>query len=264
LPLDPGVAQAIRLGFASQHVPRELQEAVLTSAGDVVDHYVAGRTGPSELSGGHFAEAVARVIQFLGTGSYAPLGKTLVRFPDLMSSFKDMPLDDAMRLHVPRLLQVLYDVRNRRGVGHLPGTVSANRSDAELILTSVKWVLVEFVRLYHLQDHAAAQHLVDRLMVRHVPHVESFDGALRVVTAEKVSIPDAIVILLGAAGGEVHRSQLVEWTRAGSAQFSTALKRLDDRNLIHRFADGRIRLTTLGDARSDSLNKTLSNRVAWR
>jgi hypothetical protein len=253
VPLDAQVSSTLRAGLQSRGTPEEILQALVQSVTDLVDNFVAGRLRPSELSAGDFVEASARLLQFLGSGSFTPLGKTLPRFDRLLVDLENSQMDDAFRIHVPRLLQVIYDVRNRRGVGHLPGPVSANRADAEFLLASVKWVLAEFLRITHAGSHDAAQRLIDRLVVRHVPLVEDFEGTRRLVSKRNFSLPDAILILLASVGGETTRSELAKWSGAPGRQFATAIARLDSRNLIHRFSDGRVRLTSLGSKRGDGL-----------
>jgi hypothetical protein len=259
MPLDSNVRAGVNAALAAQTVPDDLIERLVESSSDAIDHYISGRMRPSELSGGDFAEATARILQFMLTGSFTPLGRPLPRFDTLMASFVNESGDEALRIHIPRLLTAIYTVRNRRGVGHLPGAISANRGDAELLMTSVKWILAEFLRLFHVGSHEAAQRLVDRLAVRTIPVVEDFEGTLRIVVTQHLSIPDSVLILLRAAGGEVQQADLLSWARAPAGQLRTALTRLDDRNLIHRFPDARIRLTTLGNQRADSLVHSLDD-----
>lgn len=257
VPIDAAAEGVVRSALLSQGVPPELVDALVDAVADVVDHFLAGRLRPSELSGGDFVEAAARIIQHLTTGKHTSLGSTLPRWDRLLTDSEQSNADDALRVHLPRLLRALYDIRNRRGVGHLPGAVSANRADAELLLTCIKWVLCEFVRLFHTTSHDEAQRIIDRLIVRHVPAVEDFEGVRRVISRRSVSLTDKIVLLLSAAGSVARRGDIAAWARAPTNQFSTALTRLDERNLIHRFEDGRIRLTSLGEHRADELSRVL-------
>jgi hypothetical protein len=41
--------------------------------------------------------------------------------------------DRSLRLLIPRVLPVLYEIRNDRGVGHVGGDVDANHMDAEFV-----------------------------------------------------------------------------------------------------------------------------------
>lgn len=257
MPLDHDAELAVRESLSSKGVPSDVTGAFVGAVSDVIDHFVAGRLRPSELSGGDFVEAAFRVLQFLAQGTFTDLGRTLPRVDRLVTELESSSLDDALRVHVPRLLRTIYDIRNRRGVGHLPGPISANRADAELIVGAIKWILCEFIRLFHTTSHDEAQRVIDRLVVSEVLGVEDFEGTLRLITTVPLSIPDSVILLLAAAGLEANRGDLSRWVRSPGRQFSTALGRLDDRNLIHRFSDGRVRLTTLGLRRADELRHRL-------
>lgn len=258
MPLDAAAEAAIRAALRTQGIPYDLNNALLRSVSDLVDHYVGDRLRPSELSGGDFVEASVRVLQHLAAGSHTPRDRSLPRFDSFLSQMEKSTLDDSLRVHTPRVLQVMYDVRNRRGVGHLPGPVSANRSDAELLMTCVKWILAEFIRLFHSTSHAEAQRLIDTLVRRELPIVQDFEGVLRVIVRRNLSLPDQLLCLLYAAEpSEPTRSQLADWTRAASSSLSTALSRLDSRNLVHRFNDGRAKLTALGQHDAEGILRSI-------
>jgi len=50
---------------------------------------------------------------------------------------------------IPRLLPVLYEIRNNRGVGHVGGDVDPNHMDAEAVQAMASWVMAELVRIFH-------------------------------------------------------------------------------------------------------------------
>lgn len=70
----------------------------------------------------------------LSLGVHAPL--PLLHGP--CEALESRTGSESARLTIPRLLVALYDVRNRRGVGHVSGDVSANHMDAELVLAMSK------------------------------------------------------------------------------------------------------------------------------
>ena len=56
---------------------------------------------------------------------------------------------DAIRLHIPRTLRLVYDIRNKRDVAHLGPDIDPNLQDSTLVVSALDWVLAEFIRLYH-------------------------------------------------------------------------------------------------------------------
>jgi hypothetical protein len=258
MPLDHAVEEALRSALAAQSTPDEIAEAICTALTEMIDQYVAGKLRPAELHGGDFAEATARALQFFVAGRYTALGRSLPRFDVLLGTIEASSLDDSLRIHIPRLLQVMYDIRNRRGVGHLPGPVSVNRSDAELLIQAAKWVAAEFIRLFHTTSHGEAEELIDSLARRSLPIVQDFEGTLRVITREAVSLPDEILLLLYAAEpAQPTATELVAWTRVSRSRVTTAVSRLDHRNLLHRFSDGRTRLAQPGQEEAERLLRAL-------
>lgn len=256
--LSKPIELAVRSALHSQAVPAELIDALLLAVEQMANQYAEGHIRPSELHGGDFAEAAFRIMQHFSQGSYTALGRTLPKVPTLLSQLEESSLDDSLRVHVPRVLQAIYDIRNRRGVGHLAGRVSANRSDAELILACAKWTLSEFLVLFHATPHDEAQKVVDLLAAQEMPIVEDFEGTKKLVTKAKVSRPNEILALLLAAEPEVPDArQIREWTGTTPSTLATALLRLSDRRLIHRFEDGRIRLTSLGRRQAEGLIRQL-------
>jgi len=246
------VNSEVKVALTSQGVPLELQDALCDSAREMVHNYVGDQLRPSELNGGDFTEAAVRILQFLATGSCTPLGRSLPSMSALLKIMEQSSLDDSLRIHIPRLLQAMYDVRNRRGVSHLPGPVSANKPDAELLLVLARWTLAEFIRIYHGGSHVDAQRTVDLLAIHDSQFVVDFEGVFRIVAKKLPSAPDQILILLRASEGQaVTKGDLEKWVRSTKNAISTGLTRLDQRNLIHVHADGRIVLTPLGRDEAD-------------
>jgi len=249
------IESALRSAFSQVKIPQELQDAVVRAVSDMSQSYKGLQLRPAELNGGDFTEAVARVLQFMAKGQYVALGKKLPPMDKLVSSMEQSNLDDTFRIHVPCHLQAIYDVRNRRGVGHLPGPISANKPDAELVLITARWILAEFVRvLWGIKNHEEAQRAVDLLAIHEPALVEVFDGNLRVISEKKFSVPNQILIMLYAIRpNDSTLDQLCQWLSTKRANVMVALGRLDKRDLVHRFEDGRIRLTSLGNRSANNL-----------
>lgn len=105
---------------------------------------------PSELNGGKFCEIVYRVIEWQIDGKYTPLGKTISNFGEALRKLENKSgASDSLRLHIPRVLNAVYDFRNKRGVAHHAGEVDSNHMDATLVVASTDWVMAELVRILH-------------------------------------------------------------------------------------------------------------------
>ena len=117
---------------------------------------------------------------------------------------------DSARLTIPRILVALYDVRNRRGVGHVGGDVDANHMDAELVLALAKWIVAEMVRLFHDTDVKTATDVVDALVDRTLPIIWEVDGVKRVLNTS-LPLADQTLLLLYSESGAVSDSDLAKY-----------------------------------------------------
>jgi len=117
---------------------------------------------------------------------------------------------DSARLTIPRILVGLYDVRNRRNVGHVGGDVDANHMDAELVLAMSKWIVAEMVRLFHNTDVKTATDVVDALVDRTLPVIWEVDGIKRVLNTS-LSLADQTMLLLYSETAAVSESDLAKY-----------------------------------------------------
>ncbi len=101
------------------------------------------------VEGGRFCEAAFRLLQQVVTGSYTPLGQQLnvEQLIIQLANTQKGVCSDSIRLHIPRTLRVIYDIRNNRDAAHLADGIDPNLQDASLVVSNIDWVLAEFVRL---------------------------------------------------------------------------------------------------------------------
>lgn len=232
----------------SQAVPAELQDALVEAVQNVSRLYVQNDLRPSELNAGDFIEAAVRILQWLATGTYTPIHRSLPTMPVWIEAMERSSLNDSLRVNVPKVINAMYSIRSRRGVSHIAGEVSANRVDAQLLLTNCRWILAEFVRLYHgLDDHNEAQKTVDLLALSETPIIEDFDGVQRVVTTQTLPIPSQVSLLLrNSSSSELTLEELGKSIKARPDAIRQAVRRMEAKNFAHLFDDGRVRLTGIG------------------
>jgi hypothetical protein len=197
---------------------------------------------PSELSGGRFGEAAFRICQYVCTGKHTPLGKTLPRVDQILEDLEQIPsskADDSYRLHIPRTIRLIYDLRNKRDVAHLGAGVSPNFTDASLILGCASWVIAEIVRISHKCDIATAQRIVDGLVQRRVSLLWTEDDIVRVLKPS-LSFGDKTLVILNHMYPEwVLDKDLFRWVEYSTLTHyrSKVLAVLHDRALIHHAGD---------------------------
>jgi hypothetical protein len=235
----------------TQAIDTPLVDQLLKTYTDLKSNYYLGKHKPSELEGGHFAEVVIRILQFITTGTYTPLGQTLARFDTReLERYSNLPSEtycDSIRIHIPRAVFAMYGIRSRRGIGHVGGDINANLSDASFIVANCDWILAEILRLYYTSSLEEAQKIVNTLVSRKVPLIQDFDGFLKVLDPA-LSVPRQVLVLLyqrGASGAS--KGELDQWVETSPANLSTALSRLEYKYKYIHGDGGRYFITHSGE-----------------
>ena len=236
---------------ASYH-PR-LVEELLSAYEEAKRNFHLGGHRLSAVEGGRFCEAAYRLLEDITTGRHTPLDGNLST-AGVASALGRLPgaaWDKSIRLHIPRALRVVYDVRNSRDVAHLAGHIDPNLQDATLVVAVLDWVLAEFVRLSGAATADEAQVMVDGLVTRQVPVVQVFDGAPMVLRADLRAGDHVLVLLYHVGDGGVTVSELREWVPAPMrANMARTLRALADKAFAHLAAD-RVVITRAGQRHAE-------------
>ena len=230
MPLD---LPAVQAGFVAAGVPQELVAELLEAFTEAKRRYYRTDLRPNAVEGGRFAEATFRVLQWSTTASYTPIGKTLPKVDVLLKTLENSSGNDSVRLHIPRTLRLIYDIRNKRDAAHLADGIDPNLQDATLVVRNMEWVLAEMVRQYHKVSADEAEKIITDLVSKEIPVIQLFDGFPRVLRNIKAS--DHSLVLLywrGAAGATF--AELSSWVRPSMrANLRRTLGVLDRKDLVH-------------------------------
>lgn len=194
-------------------LPTSLLDQMLLAYDKSRQYYFLGRYRPSCLESAFFAEAGIRLLQYITTGNYTPLTEQLQKIPEEIRKLAQASTkySDSIRLIIPKVLQVVYDLRNKRNIGHTGGDVNENFADATLALNNCSWVLAELIRIYHTGNIDTAQKIVDSLVEVKLPLIQDFNGFLKVLDPT-LSLPSKILVILHHKGKDgVTATELVKW-----------------------------------------------------
>jgi hypothetical protein len=188
----------VTLETALGGVPRAFRGRLIKTHGSLKEAYRSGQHDAAGLRAGKFCEVALRLLQDHLTGSYTPFGTKITNFNDECRKLENQPKSagvESMRVIVPRALNFLYTLRNKRGIGHEGGDVDANEIDAATCVRLADWCICEFVRVFHQLSLEEAQAIVDAAAERDLPDVWDVAGKKRVLN-HALSYRDQVLTLL--------------------------------------------------------------------
>jgi len=180
-------------------------------------NYYLGGLRLSAVEGGRFCEAAFRLLEYeTKNKKFTPLSKSLASTDKLMLDLSNLDgsrFNDSIRLHIPRSLRLVYDIRNKRDTAHLSDGIDPNLQDATLVIGVLDWVLAEFIRLYHNVPANEASKIVDGIVKRAAPIVQDFDGFLKILNP-KLQVSEHCLVLLYRCGEDgATYEELDKWAR---------------------------------------------------
>ena len=215
-------------------IPQALRDPLIDEYRGICNAYNEGRWKLAALDAGRFCEVAYTILQGAITGTYAVAPQKPSNFVNACRALENLPPvaigDRSLRILIPRLLPVLYEIRNNRNVGHVGGDVVPNKMDATLVREAASWVVAELVRVFHGVETSEAQAAVDALVERSHPLVWELDGVKRVLDPT-MKMGDRVLVLLYSTPDWVTIAQLKIWMR-NNTNLGRVLVGLFDKQLI--------------------------------
>ena len=220
-------------------VPVALRDTLLKSYQEIMSNYLERRWEPLELNGGKFCEAVYSIIHGAVKGSFPARASKPANMIGACQALEKEPAnagrvgDRSLRVLIPRVLPVLYEVRSNRGVGHIGGDVDANHMDAEAVQAMASWVMAELVRIFHGVTTKEAQETVDALIERKTPAIWEVEGVRRVLDPN-MSAKNQVLMFLHHSAGWISSTDLFKWVEYSNPSMfvSSVLRPLHEARLI--------------------------------
>ncbi|MFE5891800.1 hypothetical protein ACFQ6E_22995 [Streptomyces sp. NPDC056462] len=233
------------------NLPPSLRSELLEEFNKITRNYREGRWEASELNGGRFCEIVYSIIAgHLDGGNYPDKAKKPSRFKDACERLSNAPTTypESARLTIPRVLVPLYDVRNRRGVGHVGGEVDANHMDATFVLHTAQWLMAELVRIFHKTDIATAGEVVKNLIDRTVPTIWKVGEATRILDPSMTLADGTLLLLYSEMGPQSEKVLAKNLEQNTVANYRRVLDRLHKAKLIeYERSTGTVHISPLGE-----------------
>lgn len=145
---------------------------------------------------GQFNETVYRIIEYMITGSYTPLKNKLNNFNEtILIKWENVQnVEENIRVIIPRVLYAMYCIRNKRGAIH-KNDIIPNKMDANLLLSSAKWILAELYRVLSKEDMTECQKNIDSIINKEIDLLWCVEDKLRILD-NNMKCCDKILIIL--------------------------------------------------------------------
>ena len=151
--------------------PKEIVDSLLAAYHSLKENFYLGKYKPSELEGGFIVEAIRRIIEFELFGTTILPATPLSNFTDQeMKRYEQANGDESFRIHIPRVIKSIYNIRNKRGVGHISGVIP-NVIDSTLIVSCSDWVMAELIRINSNLPYNQCEELISSLVQKKTPLV---------------------------------------------------------------------------------------------
>lgn len=242
--LDPAVTLSLTARF-----PTNLVSELIECYAEQKKNFYLGRMRPNEVEGGRFAEAAFRMLQHAAGLAVTPIGTALDTESIVRSLSNISPTNacESIRLHIPRTLRVIYDIRNKRDAAHLADGIDANLQDSSFVSSAMDWVLSEFVRLAHGVKPDKAFALVKAITTRRVPAVEQFGDFLKTLRPSLGPSDRILLLLYHCADSGATTTELSAWLKPKQrTNLNRTLAQLELEKDYIVLAGGKYRLTRRG------------------
>jgi hypothetical protein len=208
-------ANNLTLEDALKTIPKPLRQRLIKTYSDLKSAFIEGQFDLCGLRAGKFCEIVLRVLQNNLTGTYIHFGSKIPNFKNECEKLEQLPATsglESLRIVIPRALNFLYTLRNKRGIGHVGGDIDANEIDAATGVRISDWCLSELIRVVHKLSFEEAQSLLDSIAERHIPLIWEVLGKKRILQSSLDYKSQVLLLLYSQPSAGVLIEDLFEWT----------------------------------------------------
>lgn len=248
--IDPAIKSSLTARF-----PSNLVDELIDCYIEQKRNLYLGRLRPNEVEGGRFAEAAFRMLQHTAGLALTPLG-TQLDTDGIIRALANLPTTvalESIRLHIPRTLRVIYDIRNKRDAAHLADGIDPNLQDSYFVSSALDWVLAEFIRVSHGISADKAFALVRAITIRRIPAVEQFGDMLKTLRPSLGPSDRILLLLYHCADSGATVAELSGWLKPQQRKnLNRTLAQLEHDKDCVVFTGDKYRLTRRGIASIES------------
>lgn len=200
---------------ALQALPTDYRTRLIKAYSGLKDAFGNGNYDACGLRAGRFCEVLLRWVQVELTGTSTAFGAKIQNFRDECEKCEQTPASaghESVRVLIPRALNFLYTLRNKRGIGHEGGDVDANEIDAATAVRIADWCVSELIRLKHTVSLEEAQAICDAVAERQMPQIWEVGGKKRVLKPSLNYTDQTLLLLYSTAEIVVGAEDLLDWT----------------------------------------------------
>jgi hypothetical protein len=178
-------------------IPDELENKLFDEYKEIKRRFQLNDCGLSQLNGGRFAETILRIFQFL-------LGESVTSFNEDIKAQEKISIinkvtnnsfiDEHVRQKITVLTKILLDFRNNRDVAHLGG-FSANKIDANFVLSCANWIMAEFIRIYGNYSMEEAQKIINKIAILNYPVIFDIEDE-EFITRDDLTVKQEVLVLI--------------------------------------------------------------------
>jgi len=238
----------IRTSIATRH-DANLVDELLEAYQEAKRNFYEGGHRLNAVEGGRFCEAAFRLLEERVNGAFTPLGRQIdaEKLSRKLANLAFGSQPDSVRIHIPRGLRVVYDIRNNRDAAHLADGIDPNIQDATLVVSVLDWVMAEFVRIYRGATPDDAERIVGDLVTRKAPAIQEFGDFLKVLRPGLKASDHVISLLYHRGGKGAPLSELTKWVKPKMrANLKRTLTSLADAKAFAHFDGERYFITATG------------------
>jgi hypothetical protein len=197
-------------------VPTDYRNRIIKAYLELKARQAEGKHDAAGLSAGKLCETVLRLLQHELKKTVTPFGQQIPNFSGECESFAQVPkavANESLRIVIPRGLNYLYTLRNKRGIGHAGGDVDANAIDGATIARVADWIVCELIRIFHTMSLEEADALVSSLSSRDIPDIWEVGGKKRVLRGDLDFKQKTLLLLYSSVDSAVLAEDLYTWVK---------------------------------------------------